>query len=177
MIAPWPESRDEEGWEENKIKEFELIQEIIRTIRNLRAEKNIKPGKLVPAKLVAGEYMTTLQDEIGSITSLAFLDPGNTQVLSELDKVSPDDIALVAGPVEIYLPLSGLIDLKEEEKRLTAELEEITQEIKRLEALLASPFAQKAPSQVVDKEREKLAGYMETAETLEVQLSNIQGLS
>ena len=116
-------------------------------------------------------------DELGSITSLASLDPDNTQILAAIDQVSTDDIALVAGPVEIYLPLSGMVDLKEEEARLVAELEEITQEIKRLEALLASPFGQKAPAQVVEKERDKLAGYKETAGTLEEQLNHILGLN
>jgi valyl-tRNA synthetase len=83
---------------------------------------------------------------------------------------------MVAGPVEIYLPLSGLVDLKEEQKRLTAELNELSGEIKRLESLLASPFAQKAPEAVVNKEREKLAGYQETALTLQEQIKNLRDL-
>ena len=79
----------------------------------------------------------------------------------------------MAGPVEIYLPLSGLVDLEQEKSRLTAELEELEKEIKRLEGLLSSPFAQKAPAAVVDKERDKLAGYQETCSTLRDQLSNL----
>jgi valyl-tRNA synthetase len=95
-------------------------------------------------------------------------------ILSSLDQIERSDIALVAGPVEIYLPLSGLVDLEEEKARLTKELAELRKEIKRLKGLLNSPFAEKAPSQVVNKEREKLAGYQETAQTLEEQLSNLE---
>jgi valyl-tRNA synthetase len=176
IIASWPESREKENWEDGKIKEFDLIQEIIRTIRNLRAEKNIKPGKLIPATLVSGDHAATLQNEIGSIASLAYLHPEETKILAKIDQIEADDIALVAGQVEIYLPLSGLIDLKEEEKRLIAELKEIRQEIDRLEDLLSGPFAEKAPAQVVEKEREKLSDYKETAATLEEQLNNIQAV-
>jgi len=176
MIASWPEPRETEGWEESKIKDFELIQEIIRTIRNLRAEKNIKPGKLIPAKLVGGAFTPTLNAELTSITSLAFLDPERTSIAVSAEQIAPSDIALVAGPVEIYLPLSGLVNFAEEKSRLSSELDEHKKEIKRLEELLSGPFAQKAPPQVVNKEREKLAGYLETSRTLEDQLSNLQDL-
>ncbi|HDN05139.1 MAG TPA: valine--tRNA ligase [Chloroflexi bacterium] len=176
MIASWPEPRETEGWEESKIKDFELIQEIIRTIRNLRAEKNIKPGKLIPAKLVGGAFTPTLNAELTSITSLAFLDPERTSIAVSAEQIAPSDIALVAGPVEIYLPLSGLVNFAEEKSRLSSELDELKKEIKRLEELLSGPFAQKAPPQVVNKEREKLAGYLETSRTLEDQLSNLQDL-
>jgi len=176
MIASWPEPRETEGWEESKIKDFELIQEIIRTIRNLRAEKNIKPGKLIPAKLVGGAFTPTLNAELTSITSLAFLDPERTSIVVSAEQIAPSDIALVAGPVEIYLPLSGLVNFAEEKSRLSSELDELKKEIKRLEELLSGPFAQKAPPQVVNKEREKLAGYLETSRTLEDQLSNLQDL-
>ncbi len=176
MIASWPEPREQEDWEEGKVADFKLIQEIVRTIRNLRAEKNIKPGKLIPANLVTSEYHDTLLNEFGSLTSLAQLDPESTNIQKELKDKPQGQIALVAGPVEIYLPLSGLLDLKEEQKRLTAELNELSGEIQRLEGLLAGPFAQKAPAAVVNKEREKLAGYQETALTLQEQIKNLKDL-
>ena len=177
MVASWPEPRDPEGWEADKIAEFELIQEIIRTIRNLRSEKNIKPGKLIPAKLIGGDYTPILVGQQGSLISLAFLDPEKTVISASVPEIPAGDIALVAGPVEIYLPLSGLVDVQEEKQRLSGELAELTGEIKRLEELLAGPFAQKAPPAVVEKERDKLSGYQETASTLQDQIANLEGLS
>ncbi|MEJ2411611.1 MAG: valine--tRNA ligase [Anaerolineales bacterium] len=174
MIASWPEPRKRETWEETKVSEFELIQDIIRTIRNLRSEKNIKPGKLIPAKLVGGDYTAVLEDQVGSLSSLAFLDPEKVTVIQSLDQIPAGDIALVAGPVEIYLPLSGLVDITEEKQRLSSELLELEGEINRLQELLSSPFAEKAPQPVVDKEREKLAGYQETASTLQDQLATLE---
>jgi len=175
MIAPWPEPRKIEGWEETKSKEFELIQEIVRSIRNIRAEKNIKPGKLIPAKLVGGELTSLLEAELGSIISLAYLDPEETRIMSSIDQIAPSDIALVAGTVEIYLPLSGLVDLEQEKVRLLKEMEELDGEILRLQALLSGPFAEKAPPAVVEKEKEKMTAYQETAATIKEQLAAMEG--
>ncbi len=97
-------------------------------------------------------------------------------ILEIQDEKPRGQIALVAGPVEIYLPLSGLVDLKVEEKRLSNELAETDKQIKRLEELLSSPFAQKAPENVVNNEKDKLAGYRETAATLKDQLDNLKDL-
>jgi len=78
----------------------------------------------------------------------------------------------VAG-VEIYLPLADLVDLEAERARLQNELAEAEKQIERLRGLLASPFAEKAPPAVVEKERQKLATFEETAGRLREQLENL----
>ncbi len=177
IIASWPDSRTKEGWEDDRVKDFELIQEIVRAIRNLRAEKNIKPGKLIPANLIAGDLTPSLQKETGSLSTLAGIDPEQMNISAKLEDKPQGQISLVAGPVEIYLPLSGLLDLAEEKKRLNAELEELEGEIKRLEGLLASPFAEKAPENVVQNEREKLESYQEISATIKEQMKNLSDAS
>jgi valyl-tRNA synthetase len=74
--------------------------------------------------------------------------------------------------VEIYIPLSGMVDLDEERGRLQKELAGTQSQIERLEKLLASGFADKAPAPVVQKEREKLASFQETAAKLKAQLDH-----
>ena len=177
MIAPWPEPRPLEDWESPQVRDFELIQDIVRTIRNLRAEKGVKPGKLIPALFVAGNQTPILRSAIGVLSTLAYLDRDQITILETQDEKPRGQISLVAGPVEIYLPLSGLVDLKEEEKRLLNELAETEKQIKRLEELLSGDFAQKAPENVVNNEKNKLAGYRETAATLKDQLDNLKDLT
>ena len=63
-----------------------------------------------------------------------------------------------------------MVDLAEEKNRWEKELKEAESHIARLEKLLAGDFANKAPAQLVAKEREKLAGYQETAEKIKAQL-------
>jgi valyl-tRNA synthetase len=87
-----------------------------------------------------------------------------------LKEKSEGAAALVVGPVEIYLPLAGMVDLEQERARLEKELAEAESHIARLEKLLSSDFAKKAPEAVVAKEREKLAAFKETAEKIKAQL-------
>jgi valyl-tRNA synthetase len=79
-------------------------------------------------------------------------------------------MVLMAGPVEIYLPLEGMVDLGAERQRLTHQLAENESQIARLEQLLGGEFAQKAPAAVVTRERERLAAFKETAEKLRAQV-------
>ncbi len=88
-----------------------------------------------------------------------------------LEEKPKDAAALVVGAVEIYLPLAGMVDLAGERTRLEKELKEAQSHIERLEKLLSSDFANKAPPALVQKEREKLEGYRKTAEKIEAQLS------
>jgi valyl-tRNA synthetase len=79
----------------------------------------------------------------------------------------------VVGPVEVYLPLSGLAEAGAERARLEKNLGEVQAQIDRLEALLNSPFTEKAPASVVQKERDKLDGYQETAARLRARLEGL----
>jgi valyl-tRNA synthetase len=174
IVASWPEPRPREDWEESKVKDFLLLQDIVKTIRNLRAKKNIKPGKLIPANLVSVEYAQLLTDELSSLATLAHLDKDQVTINASKEGLTQGQISLVAGPIEIYLPLSGLLDIAEERERISKELKEAENQINRLEALLSSPFSEKAPKNVIEKEKEKLTVYKETAATLKDQLNNIQ---
>jgi valyl-tRNA synthetase len=112
-----------------------------------------------------------LQQQSNVIVLLAGLDEAELKIAETLDNKPKDAAALVVGPVEIYLPLAGMIDLAEERTRLEKELKEATSQIERLEKLLAGDFASKAPPALVQKEREKLEGYRKTAEKIEAQLN------
>ena len=170
ITAKWPQPRPPEGWEEAKSADFELIQEIVRSIRNLRAEKNVTPAKKIAAVITAGNQLDLLESQKAVIAALAGLDPSQTTIYQSLQEKPADSAILVVGTVEIYLPLAGMVDLAEERARLEKELQETEAHIARLEKLLASDFANKAPAPVVQKERDKLAAYKATAEKIKAQL-------
>jgi len=170
IVAKWPEPRNPEGWEEGKIADFTLIQEIVRSIRSLRAEKNAPMSKKLAATLVGGAKTELLKSQAEVLASLAGLDYSLLSILDSL-KTKPEGAAtLVIGAVEIHIPLAGMVDESAERERLARELAETESHIARLEKLLSSDFANKAPAMVVQKEREKLAGFKETAEKLKGQL-------
>jgi valyl-tRNA synthetase len=170
IVARWPEPRPLEGWEESKAADFALLQEIVRAIRNLRAEKNVSPAKRLQAVLIGGDKTGLLKEQSVILVTLAGLDSAGIAIHDALKKKPDDSVVLVVGPVEIYLPLSGMVDLDAEHARLSRELAEAESQIERLEKLLSSDFASRAPAPVVAKEREKLAAVKETAEKIKAQL-------
>jgi len=75
--------------------------------------------------------------------------------------------------VEIYLPLEGLLDLELEKQRLQDQLADAVSQQERIEKLLAGPFAERAPEDVVERERAKLRSFEETAEKIKQQLDTL----
>ena len=111
-----------------------------------------------------------MQDLAPALAALARLDPAHLTIAERLPERPENSVALVAGAVEVFLPLADLIDPDEERTRLEKELGKVEEQIHRLEKLLASPFAEKAPPPVVQKERDKLAQAQAQAEKIRKQL-------
>ncbi|MBI9050204.1 MAG: valine--tRNA ligase [Anaerolineaceae bacterium] len=170
MLASWPEESPVADWEAGKIEDFQLIMEMVRSIRNARAEKKIPPGKKIPAIIVAGNRYEVVDEQRESIAALSHLELTLLEIRKEAGEIPGEAVSMVVSAVEIYLPLEGMVDQVAENERMQTELAETVSQIKRLEGLLSSPFAQKAPAAVVDKERQRLETFKETAEKLKSQL-------
>lgn len=170
MTAPWPTG--EETWLD-KANEASMaaIMEVIKAIRNMRAEVNAAPGKKSEAILhfsdAAQQAVFTAND--GYLHALAEADP--VTILSPTAERPENAMTAAAEGVEIYLPLKGLIDMEKETARLSKELDGLTKEIARTEGKLANEkFVTKAPVAVVAKEREKLQDYEEKKRVVEERL-------
>jgi len=174
IIARWPEPAPVEDWEDEAVSEFALIMEMVRAIRNLRAEKGVQPGRAIPALIAAGAQLAVIEGQAGTIAALAGLDPDKLTINETLLDKPEGHVALVVGSVEIHLPLAELVDPGEERTRLEKELAEAQGQIERLQKLLASDFVKKAPPEVVQKERDKLATFEEAAERLRAQLEALK---
>ncbi len=170
IIAKWPEPIPLKGWGNEVVENFNLIQEMIRAIRNIRAEYKVQPDHKIACTISGGSMLAEVESQRQTFISLAGIDPDKFSMAKDPIEPSDDQITLVVTPVEITLPLAGLVDVEAERDRLEKELAEAQSQIQRLEKLLASPFAEKAPPEVVQKEREKLATYQETAERIQQQL-------
>jgi valyl-tRNA synthetase len=152
IVAPWPEPG---GRDEAAESDMGLIMDLVRAVRNARAEYDVKPGAQIAASIAAGgrEAMLNAQAEI--LCSLARLDPARLTIAANLDAPAKA-LTLVTGTVTAYLPLTDLVDLAAERAKLTRELSEAEAQVARSLALLDGPFAQRAPANVVQREREKL---------------------
>ncbi|MBE3583514.1 MAG: valine--tRNA ligase [Limnochordaceae bacterium] len=175
MIAPWPQANSAF---ENEVAEEQvsLVQQVVTGIRNLRAELQVQPGRRIPAIFHAERSAAdTLRSAWMYVETLAGLD--SSQVTwAELGAERPRQaVAAVVPGVEVYLPLAGLVDLAAERARLRKELEQAQQEAAKSEKRLANAgFVQKAPAEVVERERERLARYQETAQRLTARLRMLE---
>jgi len=173
IVAPWPEAGP---MDEAAETEMALIMEIVRAIRNARAEYKVEPGRRIGAIIAAGEEYELLSSQMDVLITTARLDASNMHIASTLKTKPPQALALVVGGVEVYLPLAGMVDLAKERQRLAAEIEEVTTGIAGSEKLLANEdFLAKAPAQVVERERDKLAGYRQRQAKLQERLRSLRG--
>jgi valyl-tRNA synthetase len=154
IIADWPRPGLNDPAATN---DFELLRELVRRIRNSRAEQGVEPGRFIPALIAAGEKQAFIASQRRLLGALARLDEAQL-VIDPTITPPAQALTLALGPLTAYLPLAGMIDEVAERDRLAKEATELDQQIERLTALLNGPFAERAPAAVVQKEREKLAG-------------------
>lgn len=156
--------------------EMELVMNVIRGIRNIRGEMEVPPSKEINAILdcKSAASMSLLRKNEMYVKSLARLG----EVVIEQHPERPEDAALqVAGDVEIVVPLRGLVNVEEEEKRLLKEIGKIQKDMDFLAKKLENPsFVERAPADVVAKEREKLAEFGNKCRLLEESLEKIRRL-
>jgi len=170
ILARWPERMEMEGWEDEIIKDFNTTQDLIRAIRNLRSEYKIEPSRKLHAVFVSAEQQILLESQKLVLCDLAGLDADLTEIRVEKPDEQSGMAGLVVNEIEIFVQLADAKDDAAEEDRLRKELAELESQVARLEGLLASPFAQKAPDKIVQAEREKLETYKVSVEKLRARL-------
>ena len=138
--------------------------------RARRVQRAAGPG--IPAAISAGDKEALIRDQADTICTLARIDPARLTIAAHLEAPS-QALTLVTGAVSTYLPLAGLIDLAAERARLGKELADTEMQIARSEQLLAGPFAERAPANVVQREREKQAELRTRADRLRDRLADL----
>jgi valyl-tRNA synthetase len=160
IIASWPTPgrRDEQAE-----RGMGLVQELVRAIRNARAEYNVEPARRIAAIVRANGHAELLRQQAPIITTLARVDETQLRIEETVTDVPSPAVSLVVGDgIEAYLPLAGMIDIARERERLTAAIAQVEAEIAKAERLLADEqFTTKAPEAVVQRERDKLASAQE----------------
>ena len=143
---------------------FEGIKEIIRAIRNIRAEMNVEVGKKLSLFLVSEEAAYLKKNEI-YIKKLAGVE--TVAYVKDKSEVEGKTVNVVTERAELILPLGGLIDMDKEIARLEKEKRQLENEVRRGEGMLGNPgFLAKAPRQLVDAETEKLAANRQKLEKI-----------
>ena len=152
MVAAWPEAGNSDEEIESEIGS---VIEVIRAIRNIRAEFRLPTGTAVPATVV-GQQTNRIARHRNVIERLARVSD-LSQGASSADRPK-ESFHLLAGQFEVYVPFAGLIDLDKERQRIADEIDGVRKQTARVERRLStSGFVNKAPAEVVERERVRLA--------------------
>ena len=177
MIAPYPLA-DDKAFAPRAERVMDSVIEIVRSIRNVRAQYKVKPSKWMEAQVYTGELLSSLNAEPSMIETLAKVRP--LTILGR-QKRKPDKgkaLVLVLKEAEVVVPLAGMVDQLAEEQRLVKESEEIRERIAQIETRLRdNAFLSKAPAQVIEKEKQKLAMFEDKLKRLHQELSQLDSSS
>jgi len=175
MQAPYPAPVDERSFPE-AAADMERVMAVISGIRNIRGEMEVPPSKEIAVILSCDsvESLKLMKHSEGAIVSMARV--SDLAIGQGIEK--PQDASIqVAGDVRIFVPLKGLVDVEAEEQRLLKEIAKIDKEIEQFSKKLENPaFVDRAPADIVEKEREKLSEVTAKKTVLEESLEKIRGL-
>ncbi|HEV8573323.1 MAG TPA: class I tRNA ligase family protein, partial [Dehalococcoidia bacterium] len=152
---------------------MQTVIEIVRAIRNIRAERGVDPGRYVEAYVSSDGALPALEAARPMLEALARVRP--LHLVSDAAATPKTAVAsAVLARAQVVLPLAGLIDVAAERSRLSAQLTEAEGEVRRLEGKLANEqFRSKAPADVVAREEERLAAARRRVEGLRGRLGEL----
>ena len=174
MLAPWPAPAPE--WEDAEAEAaIEELQQVIAAVRNLRAEYGIAPGTRIPLRARGSEAaMAVLDTSRRALRDLARVEELSFEAASGEVGAS----AVLRSGTELFVPLAGVIDLDRERTRLRDEIARIDGQVSATEKKLGNEsFVARAPADVVQRERDKMAAFGEQRAKLAEKLTALEGVS
>lgn len=175
VTAAWPEVRSDLG--DNEASEtMKLLVDIIRSVRNIRAEVNCPMSKQVKISVKCKDATIRSALETNKSYIEKFCNPSELEIAVDFETSEQTMSAVVTG-AEIFIPLAGLINVEEEVKRLEKEMAKWQSEVDRIEKKLGNQgFVAKAPEKVINEEKAKLADYVEKRSSVESRISELKSL-
>lgn len=172
-LAAWP-TYDSQLDAPEAVQEMNLLMDMIRAVRNIRAEVNVPMSKKVDLMVKPTDERSLEIVNRNLITIERFCGTSSLQIDRDLNTPDKAMTAIVTG-VEMYLPLAGLIDIEQEIQRLRKEFDTLTKEVERVEKKLANEgFMAKAPAKVVEEERAKMQDYSEKRAKVQARIEELQ---
>ncbi|MFE4714503.1 valine--tRNA ligase [Paenibacillus sp. NPDC056722] len=173
-LAAWPEY-DQALENAEAVAEMNILMDIIRAVRNIRAEVNVPMSKKVDLIIKAGneDILGIIQRNDNYISRFC----NTSSFAAGLNPVTEGKVmsAVVTG-AELLLPLSGLIDIDQEIARLEKEVQTLNSEVERVEKKLSNQgFVAKAPAKVIEEERAKQADYSAKREKVLARIAELRG--
>ncbi len=173
MLSAWPEFKPELMFEDEANK-MQGVMDIIRSVRNLRAEMRVQAGRKArlmlkpnPGWNEAFRASSHYFERLANVSEL--------NIIASSEDINEKTVSAVTPAAEIFMPLGDLVDINEEIARIKKEIEKTRSEIKRSQGKLNNQgFVNKAPKQLIEAEHEKLEKHSAMLKALEDRLNSLE---
>ncbi|MHA2247958.1 MAG: valine--tRNA ligase [Candidatus Hodarchaeales archaeon] len=168
IVATWPD------WDEKLIdkeleEDFQFIIDFIHEIRRIRAAFNVGLKQKIPLQIKTDKNIVKFEKTKKEIITLAKIDPEKITVSPDLEQPKRAARVVIHG-ITAYIPLEEVIDLGKEKRKVENQLNNVEKRIKQMLAKLRGPFSQRAPADIVEREKEKLTELNSKRSQLEEQI-------
>ena len=167
MVAPFP--KENPNWHDAQAEqEIAAVKDIVTGIRNVRSEVGIHPAAKITIifRLHTDKAKQLLTSQAEAIKTLVRAE--DLETISEDASRPEGSAAVILEDMEIFIPLKGLVDIKEELAKLAKEEEKLNKELTKSEKkLLNKNFLERAPKEIVQKEKDKVARFKAKLEKIE----------
>ena len=173
MMSDWPKAGRAMTYPA-AAKGFNIVMDMIKTIRNVKSERNIAPSKKLDIYVKGDERICEyIKNNLSYIRKLSGVE--NLYIISDVAEIGVKYVSYVVDSCELYIPLGMLVDFEKEIARLEKEKERLISEIARSEKLLSNAgFLQKAPKQMIDAEKDKQLRYKDQLEKINAQIEALR---
>lgn len=174
MMSSWPEYKESSCYPEAE-NIVDHMKEIIRGVRNVRAEMNVAPSRKAKTYIVCeNENLCQGFEEIKE-SSMPLMSANEIQIQSDKSGIAEDAVSVVVADAVVYLPMEELVDFEQELERLTKEEARLTKELARVNGMLNNEkFISKAPEAKINEERTKLEKYTQMMEQVQERLKGLR---
>ncbi len=174
MMSSWPEYK--EAWNFEKEETIvEHMKEIIRGVRNVRAEMNVAPSRKAKTFVVCDNTELGSGLEAIKVSAAPLMSASEVVVQGTKEGVSEDAVSVVVTDAVVYLPLEDLVDFAQEIERLEKEEARLVKELARVNGMLSNEkFISKAPEVKIHEEKAKLEKYTQMMEQVKERLEALR---
>lgn len=166
IVTNWPENTDNVNYID-AYNAIEFLMDLVKGIRSMRHDMGIATGKKSSLQIHCHNNIqkTVIETYDAQLKTLAYAD--DIQILDSVDVAEKQSVSTVVQGAEVILPLKGVLDIKDELKRLDKEMDRLKSEVQRAEKKLANQgFVAKAPAEVIQAEKDKVVAYQLDLETV-----------
>ncbi len=173
MMSSWPVYKEEFHFVEEE-NVMDHMKEVIRGIRNIRAEMNVANNRKTKVFIVTEKEELRAGFKVLTDSVLPLMSATELLVSDNKEGIADNAVSIVVPDATVYLPLEDLVDFEQEKERLRKEEEKLTKEIARAKGMLSNErFVSKAPEAKVQEEKDKLEKYTQMLKKVQERMAGL----